>query len=115
MENKIMNKELCDCGKISVWCYMPGYSGGGNPYVCDDCVSSPNDVGCSCNWHYSKGEEIDEPEGIENVHWRWVEHPGNEHLIEIKKEEGIWVKLDKKGRPHPCAEYTYDEDGFDTN
>lgn len=110
-----MNKELCDCGKISVWCYMPGYSGGGNPYVCDDCVSSPNDVGCSCNWHYSKGEEIDKPEGIENVHWRWVEHPGNEHLIEIKKEEGIWVKLDKKGRPHPCAEYTYDEDGFDTN
>lgn len=108
-----MNKELCDCGKVAVWCYMPGYSGGSSPYYCDDCISSPEDIGCSCNWYYSKSRESEQPEGIEDVNWRWVEHPGSKHMLEIKKEEGIWVKLDEKGRPHPCAEYWYDDDGFE--
>ena len=43
-----MSKELCDCGKVAVWDYSPGYSGGGNSYSCDDCVPR----GCECNHNY---------------------------------------------------------------
>ena len=111
------NKEKCGkCGmKIAVWVYMPGYSDGGNPYSCDDCISSINDVGCSCNWRYSKHQDVydEQPEGIEGKDWRWVIHEGNEYMNKITKEEGIWQKLDERGRPWPCGEYDYDKDGFD--
>lgn len=110
------NKELCDCGKIAVWVYAPGFSGGGHPYFCDDCISSPEDVGCSCNWHYSKHSDNDfteQPEGDEGKDWRWVEYPGDDYLSLITKDEGIWVRLDDKGRPYPCAEYWYEEEGFE--
>ena len=64
-----MKYEKCDCGKKAVWVYMPGYSGGSNPYSCDDCIIDPdNKIGCSCNWRYGKEQEglpIDLPEGIE--------------------------------------------------
>ena len=48
------NREVCDCGKIAVWDYMPGYFGGGNSYSCDDCVHR----GCSCNHRYVKAQVI---------------------------------------------------------
>ena len=109
--------QKCDCGKKAVWVYMPGYSGNANPYHCDDCVVDPdNKIGCSCNWHYSKEQEglpVDLPEGVEGVDWAWVEHPGDEYVDEIKKEEGFWIYLDERGRPYPCCEYDYDEDGFE--
>jgi len=47
------------------------------------------------------------------VDWAWVEHPGDEYMDEIKKEEGFWINLDERGRPYPCCEYDYDEEGFD--
>ncbi len=109
-------KKKCDCGKIAVWFYLPGYSNNSNPYVCDDCISSPEDLGCSCNWHYGKEQEglpIDEPEGIEGKDWRWIEHEGDEYNSKITKEEdGYWQYLDERGRPYPCAEYEYDAHGF---
>lgn len=109
-------KKKCDCGKIAVWVYMPGYSNGGNSYICDDCVSSPEDIGCSCNWHYGKPQEglpTDEPEGIEGKDWRWIEYEGDEYTDKITKEEdGYWQYLDERGRPYPCAEYDYDEEGY---
>ena len=109
-------KHKCDCGAKAVWVYMPRYSDGSNPYSCDDCISSPEDIGCSCNWHYGLPQEglpIDEPEGIEGKDWRWVEHEGDEYIDKITKEEdGYWQYLDERGRPYPCAEYEYDEDGF---
>lgn len=92
-----MAKEKCNCGKIAVWLYMPGYSGGGNPYHCDDCISSPEDEGCSCN--YNHGDEL--PEGIEGKDWRWID-----------QETNRWIKLDEKGRPYPCIEYDYDAKGY---
>lgn len=94
-----MSKEKCDCGKMAIWIYMPGYSGGGNPYICDDCISSVNDIGCSCNWHETKNSD---PEGEMGQNWRYVDDA--KHL---------WINLDKRGRPYPCAEYEYDADGFD--
>ena len=41
-----MMTDLCDCGKIAVWLYMPSYDGPQrNDFYCDDCVPR----GCSCN------------------------------------------------------------------
>ena len=115
-----MSKELCDCGKMALWVYAHGFSSGGNPYFCDDCISSPDDIGCSCNWHHvdinTYHPPLDEPEipeGVEGVDWRWVEHPCDEYMDKITKESGVWQSLDERGRPYPCVEYDYSEDGFD--
>lgn len=112
-----MSKHKCDCGKMAVWVYMPGYSGGGNPFSCDDCVMSPeNKNGCSCNWNYAKPQEglpADLPEGIEGKDWRWVESREDEGMGILTKDDGYWINLDERGRPYPCVEYEYSEDGFD--
>lgn len=97
-------KDLCDCGKVAVWCYMPGYSGGGNPNSCDDCVNR----GCDCNHNYVDVnayhpalEDPYLPEGEEGKDWKWI-------------EKGVeWADIDEKGREYPCCEYMYSEDGWD--
>lgn len=83
------DKELCDCGKVAVWLYSPGYSGGGNPYHCDDCVHR----GCDCNHRYEEPEKEDYP-------IKWI-------------DDKTWCCLDEKGREYPCVEYWYDGEGFD--
>lgn len=99
-----MLKEYCDCGKLSTWCYMPGFLSGANPHFCDDCVPR----GCDCNHRYYKLETpqpfediVDIPEGEENVDWKWIE------------ENSIWTYIDEKQREYPCAEYDYDPDGYE--
>lgn len=90
------NLELCDCGKVAVWCYMPGYSSGDNSYSCDDCVPR----GCACN-HRSTLEHYDnDPEGELNKDYKWI-------------DENTWTPIDDKGREYPCVEYFYDEEGFE--
>lgn len=102
-----MAKELCKCGKMAVYFYMPGYEGKKeeHPFYCEDCISSPDDVGCSCNYHYIKEADVGNteslPEGIEGKDWRWVD------------QYRSWINLDERGRPYPCAEYDYDKDGYD--
>jgi hypothetical protein len=115
-----MSKAKCDCGNLAVWVYAPGFSRGGNPFFCEDCISSPNDIGCSCNWHHMNVNdyhppisEPEMPEGIEGKDWRWVEFKGDEHMQKITKNDKIWQYLDDRGRPYPCVEYFYDEEGFD--
>jgi hypothetical protein len=93
---KEINKELCDCGKLAVWDYMPGYSEGGNSYSCDDCVPR----GCSCNWR----SETDLPDGTQGVDYKWLD--------EYDNSEG-WVSLDENGKEYPCAEYWYSEEGWE--
>jgi hypothetical protein len=108
-------KKKCDCGKIAVFVYMPGYGDGGNNYVCDDCISSQEYVGCSCNWRYGLPQEglpIDEPEGVEGKDWRWVIKEADEYEDAITMEDGYWQYLDERGRPYPCVEYEYDKEGF---
>jgi hypothetical protein len=90
-----MLKELCDCGKVAVWCYMPGYSSGSSPYFCDECIHR----GCDCN--YTSIEESDLPEGQEGIDWKWIE------------DGSIWTSIDDNGREWPCAEYDYDPDGYE--
>ena len=112
-----MEKELCHCGKLAQWVYMPGFGDGNSPYLCDDHVHR----GCSCNWNYSDknayyppmdDDEIEQPTGIEDVDWKWIVKEKDNHMEEIKK--GVcWTSLDEKGREYPCCEYEYDEDGFD--
>ena len=99
------NREVCDCGKIAVWDYMPGYFGGGNSYSCDDCVHR----GCSCNHRYvdinayhPPLDNPDLPEGEEGEDWKWLD-----------EEKTHWCHIDEKGREYPCAEFFYDEDGWE--
>lgn len=83
------NKELCDCGKVAVWDYMPGYSKGGNSYGCDDCVPR----GCDCNHRYDEPEE-------ENYPIKWI-------------DDKTWCCVDEQGREYPCVEYWYSEEGWE--
>lgn len=99
-----MTKELCDCGKIAVWCYMPGYSSGKSPYHCDDCVPR----GCECNHNYCNVDAYHPPletgnlpEGDEGVDWKWID------------EGKIYTPLDNEGREYPCVEFMFDQSGFE--
>ena len=99
-----MLRELCDCGKIAVWCYMPGYSSGCSPYFCDECVNR----GCDCNYrhldvntYHPPLDNPEVPEGQEGVHWKWI------------VDGSIWTSIDDNGREWPCAEYDYDPDGYE--
>lgn len=91
-----MDKELCDCGKVAVWSYGPGYSSGNNPNHCDDCVPR----GCSCNHRSVLEEYSNEPEGVEGEDYKWI-------------DQTTWTPIDEKGREFPCAEYFYDGDGWE--
>jgi hypothetical protein len=100
-----MSKELCECGKIAHWLYLPS-SDIKNPFYCDDCVPR----GCSCNeysivdedYHPSGGIEPSGEDGTEGVDWKWV-----------NQEKTLWARIDEKGRRYPCVEFDYDEDGYD--
>jgi hypothetical protein len=100
MEN---NKELCECGEMANWIYMPGFSNGDSPFFCDDCVNR----GCTCNHHYVKTDAYFPP--LDNQMWPTKE---DEPFKWIEKNI-IWCRLDEKGREYPCCEYDYDEEGFD--
>jgi len=98
-----MNKELCGCGKMATYIYMPGFSSGESPFFCDDCVPR----GCSCNHEYTVahskevGQEYMGRNPPENdTNWKWIE------------KDAIWVYTDDKGREYPCCEYEYDSEGF---
>jgi len=98
-----MSKELCSCGQVAVWDYMPGFSNGNSSVFCDDCVPR----GCYCNHRYTDVnayhpplEQPDIPEGEEGIDWKWV-------------MEGVWCHIDEKGREYPCVEYMFKEDGWE--
>lgn len=97
-------KDLCDCGKVAVWCYMPGH-GEGNPNYCDDCVRR----GCECNHYSTKADDYYPPGDVDAVGI----HPTEEDEPIKWIDEHTWTKLDEKGREYPCCEYMYSEDGWD--
>lgn len=101
-----MFKDLCDCGKVAIWCYGPGFSSGNNLNFCNDCVPR----GCSCNYIYVDVNSYhpplsnpDLPEGKKGKEWKWLDN-----------EKTHWCHIDDKGREYPCAEYWYDEDGWNS-
>lgn len=93
----MQGKELCNCGKVAVWLYMPATNNPRRPFFCEDCVPR----GCTCN-HYHIGESIplnlptesDKP-------YIWIE------------PNLVWTRVDDKGRQWPCVEYDYEEEGYD--
>lgn len=102
-----MTKELCDCGTVAVWCYMPGYPDNSNPHFCEECVHR----GCSCNEYSTVAEHYHPPggifptleeDGVEGVDWKWV-----------NEEKTAWVRIDEKGRRYPCCEYMYEGEGWE--
>ncbi len=94
-----MAEELCNCGSKAVWCYLPGYSSGGNSYHCEKCVPR----GCECNYHFLNKKYTDLPleNEIEGKDWKWIE------------KDKIWVYIDEEGREYPCCEYDYEIRGFE--
>jgi hypothetical protein len=98
----IMNKELCDCGNVAVWLYLPGFKNGNN-YCCENCVPR----GCECNhYHINMNSEFnhipEEKDGIENIDWKW-----------LNTEKTWWTHLDDNGLEFPCCEFIHDTDGFE--
>lgn len=112
MGNVVKAKELCSCGAVAQWVYMPGYSGGGNPYRCDDCVGR----GCSCNTHSTKETYRDLPDDdeVEGKDWEWIDVDDKYVDFKVTKPKTYWRRIDEKGRPYPCCEYSYEENGFYT-
>lgn len=96
----MMNKELCYCGKMATWIYMPGFGNGSSPFVCDDCVGR----GCSCNNHHIDEDFLELPEGEENIDWKWVYQ---------EEKHSAWTYLDENKREYPCCEYFYEKEGFE--
>lgn len=94
----LKDKELCTCGQIAVWNFMPSSSYKISPYYCDDCVPR----GCSCNNEYITEFLPSEKDGVENVNWKYLD-----------KEKTIWTTMDEKGREFPCCEFDYDKEGFE--
>ena len=75
-----MMTDLCDCGNIAKWLYMPSYDGPQrNDFYCDICVPR----GCSCNTEPIDGNY----DNLDPTNW---EEP-----------------LDDLGRKWPCCEYSY--------
>lgn len=97
-------KELCKCGNIAVYFYMPATDRDfGNRYFCEDCVSR----GCSCNHRYvdvnAYHPPLDNPDmpSEKDKPFKWIE------------ENKIWTHVDDQGREYPCVEYDYEEEGYD--
>jgi len=98
-------KELCNCGKMAVWCYMPGYSGGGNSYSCDDCVPR----GCECNQYSTRAEDYSPPGDVSG---EGISPTEDDEPIKWLSNH-IWTRVDEQGREFPCCEYIYDQEGFE--
>jgi hypothetical protein len=90
-----MTKELCECGNLAIWAYLPSASQDYHPYYCDDCVPR----GCMCQYRYI--DESESPDGDENKDWIWIE------------KDVCWVDLDEKQREYPCAEFDWEPGGYE--
>lgn len=100
-----------DCQNDAKWIYMPGYSGGGSPFSCDEHVHR----GCSCNTHSINEEYRDLPgeREIEGKDWEWIKKGDDRFDFDIE-DKTYWHYIDEKGRPYPCCEYGWEEKGFVT-
>ena len=94
-----IKKQICshkDCNQLATWFYMPSTDEPINPYYCENHVYR----GCSCTDNYVNEDYPNNPIGIENKDWKWVE------------KNVSWCHLDSKGREWPCCEYDNSETGY---
>lgn len=96
-DNCLKNKHKCECGNVAVWWYAPGYKDEHDGHHCDDCVPRS----CTCNHNYLAEEYDNTPEGEEGKDWKWIE------------KDVSWCYIDDQGREMPCAEYWYDQEGWE--
>lgn len=100
--------EICDCGLIATWVYMPCSTG--NSYYCDNCVPR----GCSCNSESFEDEAYFgvKPSGS-NILEHLIEHKSKFRIVDNKLngEDAPYlshksvVHLDSDGREYPCCEF----------
>lgn len=91
-------KELCDCGKMATWIYVPdGW------FKCDDCVSR----GCTCQLDLEDDERLPDFNNFDEY---------NKFKQELRDGTNPFVSKharDEQGRLLPCVEFFYSEEGFD--
>lgn len=116
MEEQNTGKEICKCGGLATWCYMP--SSTGNGYYCDKCVPR----GCSCNIYSFDMEAYlgVKPAGSDMLE-ELIERKAKFRIGDrtINGEEAPYlshkyvVELDSEGREEPCCEFWYSTDGWE--
>jgi hypothetical protein len=90
--------ELCECGKIAVWIYMPRAE-----FYCDDCVSR----GCDCQLDHEDDFCLRGVETLDDYN-NFLKglRDGTNPLVEKHAK-------DEQGRLLPCVEFMYDANGFE--
>lgn len=101
-----------NCQNNATWIYMPGYSGGGSPYSCDEHVHR----GCSCNTYSinEKYRDLPHENEIEGKDWKWLKKGDDSFGFDVKEDKTYWHYIDERCRPYPCCEYESSERGFVT-
>ena len=116
---KYSTLEHCSCGKLATWIYMPGFANDNSPFFCDDCVVTKDEGPCSCNFKHITSFTDDELKELkEGLDYKFVV---KEDLIKLNPnaevlnfvEGALIYYLNDNGRPYPCAEYEYNEEGFE--
>ena len=103
MDNAKEKFELCDCGQIAKWLYVPGFKNNSNPFFCDDRVPR----GCDCNYIYEANFTSKEEYEIEKQSF--------DNIVEKIDSKGLkyFIPLDEHNREYPCCEYMFNGDGFE--
>lgn len=76
---------------MAVWSLLSG-----DAYYCENCVPR----GCGCQIEYVNEEFPNSPDN-NLINWKWIE------------KDVCWCYIDEEGRQFPCAEYSYDKQGFE--
>ena len=117
-----MEKVICKCGNVAVWCYLPT-----DACYCDECVPR----GCDCNIYniteFELSNDIDLQDYIFYKESDIIAHMNSEITHDELFKRGIkcddntkdminrfkYYEMLDKGRPFPCCEFIYEEDGWD--
>lgn len=110
---EVDNEEIPVNGKLQCrnpaeWNYMPASERGVSEF-CSDCLARlSNYTPCSCEVIFVPGVDVqtnletgetfdigeNPPKNEENISWKWLD------------KDKSWCKIDEKGRPYPCCEYS---------
>ena len=92
-----------ECGTVATWFYMP--SGKGRRFFCDEHVPR------GCRFCIDKMVHEDGmPASDARVKWR-----GEDDELHDERQDGLdaYCYVDEKGRPAPCCEFMYCNNGFE--
>jgi len=94
-----MAKQMCACGKVATWMYMPR-----SKVYCENCV--PRGCICQIDENFLDEMEVDFSSLEESDNFIKSLRDGTSKFLDKHAR-------DEKKRLLPCVEYMYDEAGFD--